>query len=548
MLGLDSAQFTAGAKRAQAATAGLKASMAGFAKSTAGMLSGFAGIAGVTAAINGTKAALQAFGAIADAAASTGLDAEFLQGIAYQARLAGVEFGTLTGALDAFNKNSGLAAVNKGKMASALAALNPQLLESIKNATTQEQRVRLAADAIRDAASASERAALATTLFGEAGANLAGVFAGGAAQIDSMAAKARDMGIIVERDLIARADQLGDEFDTASMIVDLKLKQAFINLAPQIVGAANLAAEFARLMGVAADQLRGIEDRQFLRPLQNQLAETYNAMEPVKQQIAEIEAALAGGAPNGMILKLDLSEAQTKLAGFEEQAMRLLTRITELQGAPSAGAPAPAPAAAPAFNPNLFGAADLAMLDLPTIKMEGLTSELANVSVGATAAGQALASIGGSAAAGIEPVDDALSGLADTLASGFADVFSSVIDGSKSAGEAVGDLAKSLANMALQQGFQMLFGSLFGGLGGGGGGLHLGYNLAAGGQVHGPGTSTSDSIPAMLSNGEFVVNAKSAKQFAPLLQAINAGGVKLAAGGFPGIGEYGQELIIGGEE
>lgn len=49
---------------------------------------------------------------------------------------------------------------------------------------------------------------------------------------------------------------------------------------------------------------------------------------------------------------------------------------------------------------------------------------------------------------------------------------------------------------------------------------------ATGGSVVGPGTSTSDSILAMLSNGEFVVNAKSTREFAPLLEAINSGALK----------------------
>ena len=45
---------------------------------------------------------------------------------------------------------------------------------------------------------------------------------------------------------------------------------------------------------------------------------------------------------------------------------------------------------------------------------------------------------------------------------------------------------------------------------------------ANGGRITGPGTGTSDSIPAMLSNNEFVVNAKAARKFSPLLEAINA--------------------------
>jgi hypothetical protein len=56
---------------------------------------------------------------------------------------------------------------------------------------------------------------------------------------------------------------------------------------------------------------------------------------------------------------------------------------------------------------------------------------------------------------------------------------------------------------------------------------------AAGGWITGPGTETSDSVPALLSNKEFVVKAKSAKRSAPLLEAINEGRLpKFADGGW----------------
>ena len=45
---------------------------------------------------------------------------------------------------------------------------------------------------------------------------------------------------------------------------------------------------------------------------------------------------------------------------------------------------------------------------------------------------------------------------------------------------------------------------------------------ASGGYVYGPGTETSDSIPTLLSNGEFVVNAESTSVFGSLLEKINA--------------------------
>jgi TP901 family phage tail tape measure protein len=54
--------------------------------------------------------------------------------------------------------------------------------------------------------------------------------------------------------------------------------------------------------------------------------------------------------------------------------------------------------------------------------------------------------------------------------------------------------------------------------------------FAAGGPVHGPGTETSDSIPAMLSRGEYVVNAKAVKAMGrDTMDWINAQG--LAKGG-----------------
>lgn len=52
---------------------------------------------------------------------------------------------------------------------------------------------------------------------------------------------------------------------------------------------------------------------------------------------------------------------------------------------------------------------------------------------------------------------------------------------------------------------------------------------ANGGRISGPGSGTSDSIVANVSNGEFIVNAAATKRHLPLLAAINAG--SFASGG-----------------
>lgn len=72
--------------------------------------------------------------------------------------------------------------------------------------------------------------------------------------------------------------------------------------------------------------------------------------------------------------------------------------------------------------------------------------------------------------------------------------------------------------------------------------------FASGGLVTGPGTATSDSIPARLSNGESVINARSTSMFAPILSALNeAGGGKAfnGAGGSAGF-DYMASAVAAG--
>ena len=65
--------------------------------------------------------------------------------------------------------------------------------------------------------------------------------------------------------------------------------------------------------------------------------------------------------------------------------------------------------------------------------------------------------------------------------------------------------------------------------------------FATGGLVTGPGTGTSDSIPARLSNGESVITAAATSMFAPILSSFNqmGGGVPInaATAGSQAVGE-----------
>lgn len=125
----------------------------------------------------------------------------------------------------------------------------------------------------------------------------------------------------------------------------------------------------------------------------------------------------------------------------------------------------------------------------------------------------------------------------------FATMFEQIGSGAKSAKDAFADFARSVLASINRIASQKLAESLFGAIGSGGGsggfgafisGLFKGF--ATGGLVSGPGTSTSDSIPARLSAGEYVLRAAAVRRLGvDFLHALNGGlsvprwqGVRLA--------------------
>ena len=148
--------------------------------------------------------------------------------------------------------------------------------------------------------------------------------------------------------------------------------------------------------------------------------------------------------------------------------------------------------------------------------------------------------------------------------SSFESFFKNVLTGQKSFGDAFMDLlnglldsiVKSIAEtMAAQVVNQFLSWILP--MGGGNmvntpiGGHNVAFprapGKAEGGFITGPGTATSDSIPAMLSNGEYVINADAVRRIGvPTLNAINTGAVsRFAQGGYVSQGTAGGTAVGG---
>ncbi|QDM32019.1 hypothetical protein FNL55_12285 [Tardiphaga sp. vice352] len=164
----------------------------------------------------------------------------------------------------------------------------------------------------------------------------------------------------------------------------------------------------------------------------------------------------------------------------------------------------------------------------------------------------------GSVEASAMRANEALKGIAGTMSSTMTSGLTDILDGTKSVSAGFADMGKVILR-ALEEAMikALIVGPIMRSLGGGFGfssggivgdfiGPVLGH--AAGGMISGPGTGTSDSIPARLSHGEFVVNANATSQNRALLEAINGGRIpKFADGGLVAGPQAGLAPIVGGQ-
>ena len=127
------------------------------------------------------------------------------------------------------------------------------------------------------------------------------------------------------------------------------------------------------------------------------------------------------------------------------------------------------------------------------------------------------------------------------LAKDFSSAMTDWITGAQSFGDAMKSILKQLIAQLIQA---AIYATIVAACTGGGGGFAarwssaFGKGLATGGSVDGPGTGTSDSIPAMLSNGEYVLNAQAVDRLGvPFLNGLNTGRLRgFASGGLVGSG------------
>lgn len=432
---------------------------------TAGALAPVAGLLTLTAAINGTRAALDRFGDLNDKTIASGLNSDLFQSLAYEAKLAGVEIDGAGAALAAFNKRVGDAAQGRGELVTALKNISPALAEQVKTAKTTEEAFRAVSAAMKNARTDAERASIAAASFGDSGIKLANAWAMTSDEIDQTVAKAQRLGIVVDRELIEKADQYGDEWDTAAEIINTKVAIALTNLAPGMVWLVDKAAQFAQFMNDATSG-----QKPMFSPSWGDQAEQH--LGDVLRGLAYPDTSVSG-------LPRRYSEGQYDfgdMSGFFNGATREALDKLRAQAATSTNGGG-------STSPSDFdfrGFLDTYYRD----SLEGYPDLFRDTT-----------STAKTTTAAIYDNADAITELsqrwqtAEDMAQSFGATFLSSMRSGKTAVEALIDsltgLADQAANMLMQQGIQSLFGLLSGGLTGGFGSIAGGAAIPAGGFIPG---------------------------------------------------------------
>lgn len=220
------------------------------------MVTAFKGIAVAAAAMSSavllaTKKSIEFGDKIGKMANATGLSAEKFQEMAFAAQRAGINQSQFTSNMVAFVKRVGEARAGMGPLVSGLKNLDPVLLENIKNSKNQEEALGLVADAIKNAKTATERAAIANAAFSRAGVTMVNMLQDGQIGLDKMSQTAREYGIVLSNELIKKSEAVADKMGDLQKIMQVRIAETVLENAESIISLTESLIDFVGAIGKA---------------------------------------------------------------------------------------------------------------------------------------------------------------------------------------------------------------------------------------------------------------------------------------------------------
>lgn len=201
-----------------------------------GAITTLAGSAGIGLLVNKS---VELANNIAKTADAIGLTTTRLQEYRFAANQAGVNTALFDSSMTAFVKRVGEAQAGVGPLVSGLKNLNPTLLENLKNTQNQEEAFKLMADAVKNAKSDTEAAALANAAFSRSGIAMVNVLRDGREGLDNMSKIAQRFGLVLDESLIRKSEIASDQFGILGQILKVKVAEAVLQNIDAIIDFAN---------------------------------------------------------------------------------------------------------------------------------------------------------------------------------------------------------------------------------------------------------------------------------------------------------------------
>ncbi|MDP2495856.1 hypothetical protein Q8W25_17645 [Shimia thalassica] len=179
-----------------------------------------------------------------------GLTTDALQELRTIAESAGVAQSSLDSSMERFSKRLGEAVLGTGAANKALKEMGLSADDLVSMGL--DDALSVVADEIAKIPDPTERTARAAALFGREGVAMVNLLREGADGMAQMRAEARDLGIVIDEDLIRGAEDAQTELDLMGRVIKANLSAALVELAPLLVAGAQGAASMARaIAGVA---------------------------------------------------------------------------------------------------------------------------------------------------------------------------------------------------------------------------------------------------------------------------------------------------------
>ena len=270
-LGLDSASFEAGARRAETTASGMRVKMEGSFKaigSAVGALKSALAGAAVGFVVSGLKEAVTAgldyASSLGEVAQQLGVTTQTLQVYRYAATQVGIEQEAMDKGLAKLTMTLGQAGAGGKKQTAAFQALGVSVHDANGNLRSTDDILPDIIRALSAIESPAQRAALEVSIFGKAGQQLDTLLAGGVDQVDQLKNAAQRLGIVLSDEQIANADQTADKLAELQLVLKANIAGAVANNASAIYDLANSLMELAGKAARAWQQLSNFENFQIV--------------------------------------------------------------------------------------------------------------------------------------------------------------------------------------------------------------------------------------------------------------------------------------------